>query len=319
MYFSADDSGSFEYGAGCGESGLGLDVRGDECGDAAWLAAAPEGGDAPIGVPDFEASGALLAAAAVADDGAFGPDALFDPSGYPTLAQQFVASAAWPWSAVVQVTAKFPNGVVYLGSGVMVGRNDVLTAAHVVYNRAWGGAAVDVEVTPAVSTLGPPFRGPYGRHDAQITYVDTRVDPQVGPDGNFFAVPGDRGPGYAGSERDMAFLSLWTAVGDRTGWMSLDPTFKGGYANLSGYAYKDNGRLTNDVALAGDDRVDAFTYIGNFQVFQGQSGGPLWHYGSGGRPAVVGIASTAGAAYDVATNYASILGLIASNDAMIIA
>ena len=70
-------------------------------------------------------------------------------------AQQGVASTTYPWSSVVLVLATFPNGFIGTGSGVMVGRNDVLTAAHVVFRPAWGGAATFVEVLPAaVNGLG---------------------------------------------------------------------------------------------------------------------------------------------------------------------
>jgi V8-like Glu-specific endopeptidase len=128
-----------------------------------------------------------------------------------------------------------------------------------------------------------------------------------------------------GIERDMAFLTLRTPIGDQTGWMDLDPTFKQGYANLSGYPApggRSHPRLTNDVELAWDDPLDAITNVTAFEAHPGNSGGPLWHYGSNGRPAVVGIVSSGingkgTAAYDISSNYASILGWIASNDNLI--
>ena len=44
------------------------------------------------------------------------------------------AQAQYPWRTIVFIESTFPNGQVVTGSGVIVGPNDVLTAAHVVYD-----------------------------------------------------------------------------------------------------------------------------------------------------------------------------------------
>ena len=41
-------------------------------------------------------------------------------------------SGAYPYSAIVSISVTFPDGTGSNGSGVMVGPNDVLTAAHVI-------------------------------------------------------------------------------------------------------------------------------------------------------------------------------------------
>ncbi len=55
------------------------------------------------------------------------------------------------------------------------------------------------------------------------------------------------------------------------------------------------------------------------EAHPGNSGGPVWHSGPGGNPAVVALVSggfggRGGAAYEIATSYESTLGWIASND-----
>ena len=236
---------------------------------------------------------------------------------YPALAHQGVASSAYPWSTVVRLEAVFPNGVVTSGSGVMVGRNDVITAGHVVYSPAWGGMATSIIATPAyVPELG--YESPYGSSYAFVTAADTRFD----PDGDRLIARGDRGPGLAGSELDFAFLSLQYPLGDRTSWMGLDPGRKEGYANLSGYPNTAGYRLTNDTAWAFDDPVDAVTNIHHFEAHPGHSGGPVWYYGADGRPTVIALVSSGrdgrgGVAFDIATSYVSILDWIASNDHLI--
>jgi V8-like Glu-specific endopeptidase len=215
-----------------------------------------------------------------------------DPAGedgYPAAAGQPVTSTDWPWSAIVRLTVNFPNApFTYYGTGVMVGRNDVLTAAHLVYSPVWGHAN-SVIVTPAY-TPELDFGSRYGSYHALVQIADTQFD----PNGDGILASGNNGPGLFGAERDVALLALRTPLGDRTGWMEIDPTFRAGWAHLSGYpdvyGYE---RLTDDVAQAFDAASDSYTHISNFEVHRGNSGGPVWHYDSLGRPAVVAIVSTA--------------------------
>jgi V8-like Glu-specific endopeptidase len=270
-------------------------------------------GDAPA-----EASEAWFADVLSGEDGHPEQALLASEAVHPVLAQEGVSSASYPWSSVVLLSLAFPNGFLSYGSGVMVGRNDVLTAGHMVYNPAWGGLASAVVVTPAY-VPGRGFDGPYGSSDAWVSVADLDFDPER----DRLVPPGNGGPGLAGSERDVAFLTLKAPLGDQTGWMRLDPGFKEGYANLSGYPAAFGYRLTNDTAWAYDDAVDSYTNIGYFEARPGNSGGPVWHYGPDGAPAVVGLVSSGHggnrgfAAFDIATSYASILGWIASNDHLI--
>lgn len=199
--------------------------------------------------------------------------------------QQLVPSAGWPWSAIVKLTVSFPSGHDFTASGVMVGRNDVLTAAHVVYQPDEGGYPTSVVVTPA-SLRGD--ESPWGSYHAMVQIADVQFD----PDGDGRIVPGNGGPGLVGSERDIALLALRTPLGDRTGWMPIDTDFKEGWAHLSGYPNAHGLHLTDGVAWAYDSSVDSYTDISNFEVHHGDSGGPVWHFDRFGRPAVVALVST---------------------------
>src|SRR5687768_18573302 len=81
----------------------------------------------------------------------------------------------YPYSGVVYVEATFPNGAAYRGSGALVGANDVITAAHVVYNAAAGGAATSIRVIPGSDKGSQPF----GAYYADVTNYYT-----VDTDGN---------------------------------------------------------------------------------------------------------------------------------------
>lgn len=54
----------------------------------------------------------------------------------------------YPATAVVIIEARWGSQTAY-GSGFLVGRNDILTAAHVVFNYARGGLADKIEFTPS--------------------------------------------------------------------------------------------------------------------------------------------------------------------------
>ncbi|MCL4432852.1 MAG: hypothetical protein M1300_11120, partial [Epsilonproteobacteria bacterium] len=54
----------------------------------------------------------------------------------------------YEYAPAVQIISRFADGTVAQGSGTIVGVNDVLTAAHVIYNAGHGGYAVGIEVTP---------------------------------------------------------------------------------------------------------------------------------------------------------------------------
>lgn len=308
MFFAANDPGLFAFAAAEGR-----EVPASSVGEAdgapllAFAAGSPEGPVTAASTPADLTSEAVLTAAALLP-----PLPSFGPAG-----QEIVGSSLHPWSTVVYVEAVFPNGQVFGGSGVIVGRNDVLTAAHVVYNPAAGGLATSVLVVPAFTPDRWPY-APYGASYAAVTAADFSVD----PDGDGMALVGNGGPGLVGSEVDVAFLTLNAPLGDRTGWMLLDPTFQRGDANLSGYPGQYGGRLTNDTAYAFDDARDAFTNIAAFEAHKGNSGGPLWVLDNLGRPAVVGLVSSAEdgrgvAAFDIATSYGSIVGWITGNDTLL--
>lgn len=63
----------------------------------------------------------------------------------------------WPFSAATFVETRFPDGSRGIASGVMVGPNQMLTAAHVVYDRDSGGYA-DIRASPGHTPESPyPF------------------------------------------------------------------------------------------------------------------------------------------------------------------
>lgn len=209
-------------------------------------------------------------------------------------------SLTYPYRAVVYVEATFSNGQTYTGSGVMVGPNDVLTAAHVLYGGRLG-AATSVTVYAGRDGASQPYGSISGQ---RWNYY------QVDSDGDGFLSRSD-------SQSDVAVIGLGSRLGDSTGWFGIDRLGTSGGYNLTGYpgVYRDSTgpRMTNDYGWVTEDpRYYVFNYY-TVDSNPGNSGGPLWHY-INGLPYVSGIASTSGWAADVYYRYSTILGWIRGND-----
>jgi V8-like Glu-specific endopeptidase len=227
------------------------------------------------------------------------------------MQQPVTNETQYPLDAVVFLSTTFPDGQVATGSGVMVGPNDVLTASHMVYSSAHGGAAAEVTVTPAYDPSAQS--APFGTVDAVSWHYTTDFD----PDGDGFIAAGSGGPGLEGTEEDVALLDLDVPLGNQTGWMGIDPNFTEGEVNVTGYPAIYGSHMMNDTGTVLRNSVDWFLDTQNLEIHPGNSGGPLWYLDQNGAPEVVGIVSTAVAAYDVAALYDTTLDWIAGNDSLI--
>lgn len=216
----------------------------------------------------------------------------------------------YPHSAIALLTARFPDGTTLQGSGTVVGRNDVLTAAHVVYDAAHGGAATEVWATPGFSAVSGPA---FGNFDAEAVGVFAGADPE----GDGLIYIGDGAPGtLGGSELDLAVLGFDEALGDLTGTMALDPGFAVGTAVMSGYPASAGGGPVAAVGPVVQHATDSFLWIDALGAEPGNSGGPIWSWGPAG-PAVAGVVSTGLAAADLSGGYGQVLAWMGGNDTLL--
>ena len=188
------------------------------------------------------------------------------------LAQTRVTNMVYPYSTVVHIEVLFPNGAHEHGSGVMVGRNDVLTAGHLLYNPQLGGLAVSAHVIPFYNPAQPDAR-PWGEAFAMQSLGQITIDPDFPEVGvHAYPFPRDIGAGYYGSEIDYGFLTLDRALGDRTDTMSLDDTFTQGNLYQTGYPHKHGDFLTQSFAYASESTVYNLIDIREFESWRGDSG-----------------------------------------------
>ena len=203
-------------------------------------------------------------------------------------------TTAFPWRAVVQVQVKWSDGTSTVGSGAVVGPNDVLTAAHVVYDPA-RGRAENITVTPGVNGTERPF-GSFGVSNFQYYKVG----------------------GYSGTlsrsevRSDVAILQVEnpTPIGETTGWFGLRALGmrEGQTANLNSAGYpttfaSDGPRM---VRTFDDERFEDGIWEHSIseqtgRSWGGHSGAPYFVLEDGER-AIVGVHSTSAEATHISSS-----------------
>ncbi len=179
-----------------------------------------------------------------------------------------------PLDTVVSIDAKMPDGTDHFSSGVLVAPDEVLTAAHAVWEQGVG-AATSVTVTPELNGSAKPL--------GTIAAADFHYFPVA--DANDMI-------NQLGSEQDFALIHLSRPVG--LGEMTLDTHFVAGAAHITGYP--QSAGLTHLVDVVTNTTVDPrFTDLDfhNAAIGPGDSGGPIWEIGSDGHAFVAGVVSTA--------------------------
>ncbi|WP_306149389.1 MULTISPECIES: trypsin-like peptidase domain-containing protein [unclassified Roseibium] len=213
----------------------------------------------------------------------------------------------YPATTGIYIEATWYGYGTYTGSGVLVGRNDILTAAHVVYDPIWG-IADDIVLYPSYD--------PDDFSNDTVEWSTVHYFPDFDPDADGRLYWGDFNSGTLGeTELDIALFTLSEAAGDVYGWMGMDYGFNGGNVGVLGYPgiygrqpMYDTGSVSN--APFNDY---AFLYNGDLEVNSGNSGGPIFYdYGDG--PYVVGIVSTGIAAVDIAGHEYWLRDYIRDND-----
>jgi len=186
-----------------------------------------------------------------------------------------VDTTAYPWSTSCRVLSYFPNGHVSQGSAVLVGPRHALTAGHVVYDRAAGGFATDVEIVPAAAGDAAPFGH----------FLATEVTAFTG-----WTRDGDL-------DWDVALLRLEDAPGDRAGWLGFsarsDAELVGTTVHTAGYPADLGQGRAMFAATGAVVRTTAGQVLirDTLDAAGGQSGSGLW-LREGDDRVVVGLISS---------------------------
>jgi V8-like Glu-specific endopeptidase len=180
------------------------------------------------------------------------------------------SSSQYPYDTVVEITDTIGQDE-FQGSGVLIGPNMVLTAAHVVWSTD-GGSASNIEVTP-------------GADDGTAPFGSSAV---VG--GTFNEVYDASGLiSQQQSQLDFAILVLaipFASIGD----MTIGQNFAGGIVNVTGYPASAGGVMVNSVQAVTLD--SNYALLDGTALGEGSSGGPVWIERPGNAPEVIGLVSS---------------------------
>ncbi len=176
-----------------------------------------------------------------------------------------VDTTTYPARTVVRISA-YIGEQQYLGSGVLISPDEVLTAAHVVWRKDLG-LATGVVVTPGLSGDSTPF----GAFDGVVTHYNPIQD----VDGLILR-----------SEMQSDFAVIHLNRSTTLGYLPLGADYMGGNVTVSGYPGY-SGVQVNSVQSVSRDPV--YNNLLGDSLGGGSSGGPVWINADG--PRVVGTIS----------------------------
>ena len=187
-------------------------------------------------------------------------------------------NAGYPYTAIVELQATFPDHKSYVGTGTMVDSFHVLTAGHVVYSYADGGFASQIIATPELYGTYRPFG------TASMTYERTFTA---------FTSYNQTHPGQTTSgDYDISLITLNRNIGNSTGWMAYgydnnNADFaRGTIYDTAGYPAAGGYDGHHMEFSGGRSRLSpngtAIDYYqSSITTYGGQSGSPVWRANSG--------------------------------------
>lgn len=239
------------------------------------------------------------------------------------MATEIKNTGSYPYSATTLLVTTFPNGQMIFGTGALVGRNDVLTATHMLYAPDYGGWAIDLDLYAGVD-----FNGYLQRFESMpllILEQDFTWNAWAYPESVFV----DNDPEtltFAETQYDVALIGLSEAIGDTLGWFNLSADYSNTrfWATQLGYPAEGTGLMSGQVWIEANSQYSiysTYSYTSSELMGSGSSGGPLYVYDDQGTPSIVGVKSSASSYSnhwaDLSLVYEDLLTAIAENDSLI--
>lgn len=179
----------------------------------------------------------------------------------------------YPFRMICKLSMSFPGQPTYAGTGALISKNMILTAAHNVYDMGMG-AAHTITAAPGQADFGII---PHGQFNVKKVFFPEAYKTDHG-------VP-----------NDYACLLLDEDVGDEVGYFGMmgpsDNLLRNSILQLSGYPGDKGGmQLWHHYSAPSDFNETTLMYKAD--TYGGNSGGPIYTYEDGqddGRPTIFGI------------------------------
>ena len=162
-----------------------------------------------------------------------------------------------PYRKIVRLESFFESGPLY-GTGVLVGPDLVLTAAHNVYNVESGQWTLDLRITPAQNGVTEP----YGIYQGSRVFILKNYQTEVTG---------------ANDSYDMAVIKLTEPVNSQIGYLSLSTDITlGSRVQVAGYPVSSDWKISFMYAMWGEvSKIDGNLIHYQIDTESGQSGSPV--------------------------------------------
>lgn len=183
------------------------------------------------------------------------------------------ATQSYPATVTVRISCTWSDGYTAFGTGTLVGRNDILTAGHVVYSATHGGVAPTITLQPGYQN-GSSASG-------QLSGTDV--------------VPFSTNWASTQPVNDLAIVHTSELIGDKLGWTGPSSLVPGTLSTLAvksiGYpADIDAGKVMVQTQGTVDARSGGLLmFRDDLDLAGGQSGSSLLAFDANGYPGLAGV------------------------------
>ena len=226
----------------------------------------------------------------------------------------------YPYRAVTHLYVTFPDGSVALGTGAVVGRNDVLTATHVIYNPDAGGWAQDIRIA-----VGADYNSSTYRYESpSLIALDNLRWTINGFPSQTFSDGDNQTLTFTESQADVALIGLNHAIGDQVGYFGIAPGYDTTQlAYQIGYPQGSSGMMYGALLVQHNSYYQIYQASSggaNQLMGPGSSGGPLFVF-DGDVPTIIGVRSSGSDtnAYwaDIGYTYEQLVAAMSANDGLL--
>ena len=175
-----------------------------------------------------------------------------------------------PYSDIGLIKTTWSDGSSSLGTCSLVGRNDILTAGHCVFNPDEGGWATGFEFY-----FGVDYNATTGSFDSWVSnpafsqWSANAWTSQIYTDDNNQTML------QSEAQFDVALIGIDTPIGDQLGWLGLAPSYNGNQsAIVVGYPNDSTGMMMESATVTSNWLYGLYESLKDV-MGQGSSGGPL--------------------------------------------